>query len=154
MKSYQGSVVVEADKSRVWAYLTDPHAIGAAMPDVVEYSVDTDQHITAKVRVGVGPVRAVMTLGADIEVGAEPDTARLVVLGNGMGNGVQLESAIALIADADSTRIDWTAEVAVSGALAALGARLMDSQVQKTTSQVFENIRRGVLNGGRDMEDA
>lgn len=148
MKTYSGSLVIEAPLPSVWDYLMDPHEIGATIPDVVEYSVESENQLKAKVKVGMGPVRAVMDLAAEIQAIEVPGRARLTIGGSGMGNGVQLTSTITLVEAEDgrgNTQVAWSADVVVSGPLAALGARLLDNQVKKATEQVFDNIRQGVM---------
>lgn len=145
MKSYQGTVTMDAPLEAVWDFVQNPHAIGACMPDVVEYHVQDDHHLTAKVRVGVGPVRAIFDLSAEITVLSEPYRARLDAKGGGMGSGFHLVSDMTVAADGSGrVRLQWVAEVSVSGPLATLGGRLLDNQVKKITEQVFENIRQGV----------
>lgn len=148
MKTYSGTLVVEAPMPLVWDYLMDPNEIGAAMPDVISYEVENPARLKSKVRVGVGPVRATLDLAVEIQESEVPDSARLVMSGGGMGNGVQLLSTVALAkvdGEPEQTRIEWSADVTVSGPLAALGTRLLDNQVKKTTERVFDNIRQGVM---------
>lgn len=140
-------MAISAPIEVAWAFLVDPHHIAASMPDVQEYQVTDETHFTAKVKVGIGPVRAVLDLTASVEPLSPPREARLQVRGGGMGSGLELISTIVLDpgdGDEPSTQITWTAQVGVSGPLATLGGRLLDSQVKKTTEQVFANIQQGL----------
>lgn len=144
MKTYQGIVVMDAPLNVVWDFVQDPDAIGRCMPDVVEYQVLDDRHLHAKVRVGVGPVRAVFDMNAAIELLPEPYHARLDAQGGGMGSGFHLLSTMHITQESAQVSLNWIADVSVSGPLATLGGRLLDNQVKKITEQVFENIRQGV----------
>ncbi len=144
MKNYQGVVEMDAVLNVVWEFVQDPDAIGRCMPDVIQYQVLDDHHVHAKVRVGVGPVRAVFDMETGIEALDEPYQARLNAQGGGMGSGFQLQSTMHLTEDGGVVSLNWVADVGVSGPLATLGGRLLDNQVKKIMAQVFENIRQGV----------
>ncbi|WP_053959423.1 CoxG family protein [Sulfobacillus thermosulfidooxidans] len=144
MKTYQGVVVMDAPRNVVWDFVQDPDAIGRCMPDVIEYEVLDERHLHAKVRVGVGPIRAVFDMNAKIELLPEPYKACLDAQGGGMGSGFHLLSTMHIAQEQDHVSLNWVAEVSVSGPLATLGGRLLDNQVKKITEQVFENIRQGI----------
>lgn len=147
MKSYQGSLVLEAPPQVTWQFVTDPEKIGACMPDVVGYSVLDSEHLMAKVRVGVGPIRAVFEMAIALVGNVAEGRARMEVQGTGMGNGIQMTSEMSIepkSESADQTLLQWSADVAVSGPLATLGGRVLENQVKKTTEKVFENIRQGI----------
>ncbi|MCL4352748.1 MAG: SRPBCC domain-containing protein [Firmicutes bacterium] len=147
MKSYQGELQLEAPLETVWKFVTDPNRIGASMPDLVAYTVQDPHHLMAKVRAGVGPVRAVLDMAIELNGDVAARTAQMTVQGSGMGNGVQMQTTMSLTAPNDQepdTALHWQASVTVSGALAALGSRVLDNQVKKITEKVFENIRQGI----------
>ncbi len=157
MKSYQGEIGIKAPITVLWTFIQNAEAIGRSMPDVVEYHVDDANRLVAKVRVGVGAIRAVFDVSAEVTILPEPYQARLQMQGGGMGSGFQMVS-IMRIADAGESEevlLTWTADVQVSGPLATLGGRVLDKQVKKITEQVFENIRHEVLSGNEsaDVED-
>jgi hypothetical protein len=145
VKSYQGIVNIEAPLEAVWDFIRDPDAIGRSMPDMVEYQVEDANHLRAKVRVGVGPVRAVFDVAAELTVLPEPYQVRLQMQGGGVGSGFQMVSTMRISESEEQLSLNWTAEVQVSGPLATLGGRVLDNQVKKITQQVFENIRQGLL---------
>lgn len=148
MKSYSGSLVIDAPLPLVWDYLMDPRVLGETMPDVVEYAVDGSSQVKAKVQVGLGPVHGVMNMTAQIVAGDLPGQASLRINGAGMGNIVQLTSVVTLspvVDDGTKTQLDWSADVTMSGSLATLGSRLLDSQIKKIAEQVFENMRQGIM---------
>lgn len=147
MKSYQGALSLNAPLEMVWKFVTDPDRIGASMPDVIEYTVQDPHHLMAKVRAGVGPVRAVLDLMIALTGNVTEGRAEMTVQGSGMGNGVQMQTQMSLTADntqKPATELQWEANVTVSGALAVLGSRVLDNQVKKITEKVFENIRQGI----------
>ncbi len=144
MKTYQGVVMMDAPVSVVWDFVKNPSTIGLCMPDVIDCQVLDDHHLHAKIRVAVGPVRAVFDMNAAVEVLPEPYQARLDAQGGGMGSGFHLVSTMTVSEEPDGAALNWVADVSVSGPLATLGGRILDNQVKKITEQVFENIRQGV----------
>ncbi len=44
--------------------------------------------------------------------------------------------------DAGGTRMDWNADVAISGSLASLGARLIDGTANKMIGQTFDCMKQ------------
>jgi carbon monoxide dehydrogenase subunit G len=151
MKTYAGSLVIDAPLPLVWEYLLDPQVLGKIMPDVVEYAIDGSSQVKAKVKVALGPVHGIMNMTAEIAAVGLPGQATWSIHGGGMGNTVQLTGTITLsqaLDSGDKTQLDWKADVAMSGSVATLGSRLLDSQVKKITEQVFENMRQGVVGKG------
>lgn len=150
MKSYQGEFQLVAPLETVWKFVTDPNRIGCSMPDVVAYTVQDPCHLTAKVRAGVGPVRAVLDMAIELSGDLAQRSAEMTVQGSGMGNGVQMQTTMSLTTHhgpEPETTLHWQANVTVSGALAALGSRVLDNQVKKITEKVFDNIRQGIAEG-------
>ncbi len=45
------------------------------------------------------------------------------------------------LGDAEHTRMDWTAQVTVSGTIASVGARLLHQTAEKLTGQFFDCLR-------------
>jgi uncharacterized protein len=62
--------------------------------------------------------------------------------GKAPGSTVDLSGRMNLSAiDAEHTRMDWTAQVTVSGTIASVGARLLRSTAEKLTKQFFDCLK-------------
>jgi hypothetical protein len=145
MRTYEGTVTVEAHAAHAFSFITSAEAVGPCLPDVLALEVQDPTHFTAKVRVGLGPVRGALDLAAVIVPEDSGQGARLEVRGGGMGSGLDIKSQLTLTPVSPSaTELRWTAEVGISGPLATLGARLIDGQAAKVTAQLFQNIRENM----------
>lgn len=143
MRHYSGEVVVQTSRDLVWGFLMDPERIGPCLPDLVEMNVESDTRFRAKVRVGLGPIRGTFEMQSTLEAVVPGKVTRMSAKGGGMGSGIDLSSEM-ILEEGDEgvgTRLTWSADVSVSGPIAAVGGRLMDGQAKKVTDQVFANIR-------------
>ena len=67
--------------------------------------------------------------------------------GKAPGSAVELSGTMALSAvNPTDTRMDWSAQVTVSGTIASVGARLMNSAVERLTGQFFECLKTELQN--------
>jgi len=101
-----------------------------------------EEYWKAVISVGVGPVKAKFTLDVTRPEKHEPDL--MVVQGHGKapGSTVDLSGRMNLSAiDAEHTRMDWTAQVTVSGTIASIGARLLHQTAEKLTEQFFDCLK-------------
>ncbi len=138
-----GTERIAATRDAVWHFVTDPAQVGRCLPDLQELQVVDGQHLTALVKIGVGPIKGRFKMEVALDPGA--DALDLRLKGSGMGSGLQMSSQLRLTAaGAGATELQWQAEAAVSGPLASVGGRLLDAQAKKTTLQLFENIRQNL----------
>jgi uncharacterized protein len=62
--------------------------------------------------------------------------------GKAPGNAVEMSGTMTLNAvSLAETRMDWSAQVIVSGTIASVGARLMNNTVERLTGQFFECLK-------------
>ncbi len=134
---------VSVEKAVVYGFVTDPHRVGNCMPDLQELTVQDERHMVAIVRVGIGPIRGKFKMEAAITP-EDGEGLALKLKGNGMGNGIAMESRMKLVAVDGGTELHWSAEASVSGPLAGVGGRLLEGQARKTTEQLFINIRKAL----------
>src|SRR5258708_22992458 len=105
------------------------------------------------ISVGVGPVKAKFTLDVTRPELQAPE--KMVVKGRGKapGSAVELSGIMNLSSiNANETRMDWSAQVVVSGTLASVGARLMSSTAEKLTGQFFDCLKTNLQ--ASDMANA
>ena len=139
---FSGTQTIAAPIEKVWAYLLDVNNVAACAPGFQSLETLGEEHWQAVVAAGVGPVKAKFTLDLTRPEMHEPD--HMVVKGRGKapGSAVELSGTMNLSAvSPEETRMDWRANATVSGTLASVGARLMNSTVEKLTGQFFECLK-------------
>jgi carbon monoxide dehydrogenase subunit G len=139
---FSGTQKIAVPIEKVWTYLLDVNNVAACAPGFQSLEVLGDEHWKAVVAVGVGPVKAKFTLDVTRPEMHEPD--RMVVKGRGKapGSAVEMSGTMNLVAEGpEETRMDWSATVTVSGTIASVGARLMNSTAQKLTGQFFDCLK-------------
>ncbi len=139
---FSGTQTIDAPIKHVWSYLLNVHNVAACAPGFQSLEELEPEHWKAVISVGVGPVKAKFTLDVTRPEMQEPE--RMVVKGRGKapGSAVELSGTMHLSAlDADHTRMDWHAHVVVSGTIASVGARLMNSTAEKMTAQFFDCLK-------------
>jgi carbon monoxide dehydrogenase subunit G len=140
---FEGDQTINAPIESVWAYFMDPNKVAQCAPGLKSLEILGPDHFKPTLSVGIGPVRATFIL--DVMLGGlrPPNHAEVTARGNAAGSAVNIASAVDLVAkDASVTSMHWTADVAVNGTLASVGARLMESTTQKLTAQFFDCTRQ------------
>ena len=139
---FAGTLEIPSPRERVWAFLTDPQAVGQCVPDVEGLEVTDPTHFRAVVRAGLGPVRGRFTFDVTWQELTAPEHARMTAQGKTAGSAVTVDSSMDLSETADGgTALAWSADVVVRGMIASVGARLLNGFAEKQTQQFFDCIR-------------
>ena len=135
---FEGSVEIAAPRDRVWAFVIDPNQVGQCGPGVESIEVLDDTHFKATAKVGIGFISARFVVNMEMAELSAPDRAVIKAHGQAPGSAVDATANMALSDGADGgTRMDWDADVAISGSLASLGARLIEGTANKMIGQTF-----------------
>jgi carbon monoxide dehydrogenase subunit G len=139
---FSGTQKIAVPIDKVWTYLLDVNNVAACAPGFQSLEVLGDEHWKAIISVGVGPVKAKFTLDVTRPEMHEPDLMIVKGRGKAPGSAVELAGTMNLVAESpEETRMDWSAKVTVSGTLASVGARLMNSTAEKLTGQFFDCLK-------------
>jgi len=128
--------------ARVYELVTDPKRIAGCIPDLQQIEVRSNDEFDAVVKVGVSFIRGDFVLRFRI-IDKHPQSGLgLKVHGTGLGSAVDMEIRVVLSErEAGGTSMNWEAEASVSGKIASLGQRLMESQAEKIIRQFFDCLR-------------
>lgn len=139
---FSGVVDIPAPRERVFAFVTDPNRVGACGPGVESIELIDETHFRAKAKVGVGFISARFVVDLEIAEQQPPDMAVIKAHGQAPGSAVDATAEMTL-SDGPSggTRMDWSADVAISGSLASLGARLIEGTANKMIGQTFDCMK-------------
>jgi carbon monoxide dehydrogenase subunit G len=139
---FSGQLEIEAPRDKVWAFVIDPNQIGQCGPGVESIEVIDDTHFKATAKVGIGFINARFVVNMELAEQQPPDRAVLKAHGQAPGSAVDATASMTLSdGAAGGTVMDWSADVAIAGSLASLGARLIEGTANKMIGQTFDCMK-------------
>ena len=139
---FSGTVSIAAPRDTVWAFLMDPDQVGSCGPGVESIEVIDEDHFKAKAKVGIGFISARFVVDMTVAERNEADLAILKAHGQAPGSAVDATADMRLSGPAEGpTTMDWSADVAIAGTIASVGARLIEGTANKMIGQTFDCIR-------------
>jgi carbon monoxide dehydrogenase subunit G len=125
----------------LWAALSDPARLGAALPHVDGVDVHRDGRFTAHVRPRTGLGETPLRLDFEIADRREGEHVRILGEGTAGENFVALDVALDLAPAGESTDASWTADVKLRGVLASLVQRALPALVADQVNEVLAAAR-------------
>ena len=144
---FSGAPVIPAPRQVVWDRLTDPEFVAASAPGVESVEALDSTHYTVLSGVGVGAMKIKFKVDVELFDIVEREALSMRSRGNGAGSVVEVLSAVRLEDTGTGTRLDWRAVSDVSGAVAGLGSRVVESVARMLTEQFWTDFARRVSVG-------
>ncbi|HYM40329.1 MAG TPA: carbon monoxide dehydrogenase subunit G [Thermoplasmata archaeon] len=138
----EGSFGARAPRERVFTFFLTPSDLSTCIDDAHTIEVQDADHFKGTLKSGVGFIKGTFNWSATVAERKAPEAARIKVHGSGMGSGFDIDATIRMEESGGQTTVAWRAEVAMSGPIASMGARLMQGTIDKKTNAFFENARR------------
>src|SRR5919201_428317 len=138
---FSGSVPIAAPRDRVWAFLLDPNQVGRCGPGVESIEVIDPTHFKATAKVGVGFISARFVVNLEMAEQEAPERAVIKAHGQAPGSAVDATAEMRLSEAGGTTVMEWNADVSIAGAIASVGARLVEGTANKMIGQTFDCIR-------------
>jgi carbon monoxide dehydrogenase subunit G len=141
-----GASSVGAGRERLWGVLSDPRALGEALPGVEDVTVEDERRFSALARpasaLGETPLRM------DFEILEQRPQEYVRIAGSGrLGeNLLALTVELELAGDGERTDASWRADVALRGVLGSL--------LQRSLGSVFNEQVATVLAAGARITEA
>ena len=134
-------IIINAPKARVYAALNDPKILKQCIPGCDELIKHSDSELEAKVVLKVGPVKARFNGDVQLDKTGAPDAFSLTGQGNGGAAGNARGGAdVTLTEEGDTTILAYEAKAEISGKLAQLGSRLIQSTAKKLAAKFFKSF--------------
>lgn len=141
---FEGDETIHAPQQTVWEFLMTPDNVASCAPGFQSMETIDADHFKPRLAVGVGAVKATFTLDVAITEREPPRHAAIQAHGMAAGSAVDMRSGMDLSPEPDNpdaTHLHWVADVTVSGAIASMGARLMEGTAHKMTNRFFDCLR-------------
>lgn len=134
---------IDAPLARTWPVLMDIPRVAGCIPNAEITEIIDETHYRAKVSVKVGPVnvsyKALVTVA---EIDHETNSATFHVHGDeikGRG-GVRATVTTSAKGDNDKTSVTMSTEAHISGVVATVGGRLIESVAKKTIAEFAKRL--------------
>ena len=127
----------------VWAALNDAEILAKAIPGCQELNQVSNTELTAKVKLKIGPVSATFT--GEVTLSELNPPHSYVISGSGKGGVAGGATGLARvdlepIEDGAATRLTYEVDAAVTGKIAQLGSRLIESTAKKLATKFFTDF--------------
>jgi carbon monoxide dehydrogenase subunit G len=147
-----GEKILALPQARVWAALNDPEVLRQSIPGCESFEKLADNAFRATVASRIGPVQARFNGTVRLSDINPPNGYTLSGEGSGGAAGSAKGSAkVALAPAPGGTRLTWDADAQVSGKLAQIGSRLIDSTANMMAGQFFDRFEQ--LLAGEKVEE-
>ena len=134
-------ITINAPKDVVYAALNDPEILKQCIPGCEELIKNSDTELEAKVVLKVGPVKARFSGNVTLNTDGAPHAFSLTGQGSGGAAGNAKGGAdVTLTEDGDTTVLGYTAKAEITGKLAQLGSRLIQSTAKKLAAKFFKSF--------------
>jgi hypothetical protein len=144
-----GTATINAPRDKVWAVLTNPHAVGACVPGLEAMDiVEPDKRFKATAMIGFGTVSVRFVTDVEWTQINAPDFASMKAHGDGSGSAADVTAELTLTdAENGATQLAWVADVTVVGTIASLASRLLPSVSNLLTSMFFNCVQKQIEGG-------
>lgn len=142
---FDGEFVVDSSPEDVWPYFTDPEILQDAAPGCKEITMLSPSRARATVEVGVGSVKPSFEVEAIVTECDRPHRLEVEASGEASRNSFWVQAWQELEDNGDgTTTVHWGATAEVSGIIASLGQRAIQSVTDKLVDEFFRDIQRHV----------
>jgi len=137
----EGTRELAASRGTVWEVLNDPERMANLLPGVESFEVQDERHWKANVKVplGLGGLKMAMNFNKVEE--REPEYAKLVAKGTGVGAMLNMETQFHLSDSADGgTSMRWEADVKLAGPVGSMGQRVLQPIINQQVGNVLKAL--------------
>jgi carbon monoxide dehydrogenase subunit G len=147
-----GEKILGLPQAKVWEALNDPEILRQSIPGCESFEALADDRYRATVASRNGPVQARFQGKVQITDSDPPNGYTLSGEGSGGAAGNARGSAkVHLTPVSGGTKLAWTADAQVSGKLAQVGSRLIESTANMMAGQFFDRFEQ-LLAGEKPKE--
>lgn len=135
---YEGSIEINATRDQILKLLDNPEQVAQCFPGIKSFSKEGDEYKVIGVT-GIGFIKGEYKANVRFEK-LDENKRKILAKGSGMNSNVDIEALV----EALDGKINYSADVRVSGVLASVGARLMGSAIEKIVNDLFSCIKEKV----------
>jgi carbon monoxide dehydrogenase subunit G len=139
-----GEKSFDAPRSVVWEVLNDPERMAKLMPGIESFDIADKHNWSARVKVPLGLGAIPISFSFEKTDEREPEYARLVAKGKGVGAIVSMDTQFNLSEAAGGTAMQWEADVSIAGPVGSMGQRVLQPIVNQQVGNVLSALEKQV----------
>ena len=144
MVEIAGDYEIAAPQELIWEMMLDPEVLARIMPGC-EKLERVDEHLfEGRLNIRIGPVQGVFQGKIELSDLHPPINYHIIVNGRGPAGIVSGEGDLMLEGKGTSTRLCYDGTAKVSGRIATVGQRLMDSSAKSIVKQSLQNLEKQI----------
>lgn len=124
--------------------LLEPAVLANTIPGCEKLEKVGENTYEGQLKIRVGPVQGVFQGKVELTDIQPPDSYHMIINGRGPAGVVQGKGNLALDSEGEMTRMHYDGSVQVSGRIASVGQRLMDSSAKSIVKQCLQNLEQQV----------
>ena len=136
---FEGEVQVPISSEQLWNYIIDPEKVASCFPGIKSISKEGDEYKVIGTA-GIGFIKGEYKASVKfLQIDPSRKTVSLLAKGNGLNSNVDLTAVLTVLEN--PTRLKYSADVKISGVVASIGIRLLDSAASKILNDLFDCIK-------------
>lgn len=136
-----GEERISAKREIVWQALNSPNVLRKCIPNCESLDKKSPTQMLATVKFKVGPIPATFKGDVTLTNRNPPESYTIVVDGQGgIAGSAKGTCDVRLIEDGDETVLTYKVGAQMSGALAKLGAKMIDASAKKVATNFFKKF--------------
>jgi carbon monoxide dehydrogenase subunit G len=139
-----GEKSFDAPRSVVWEVLNDPERMAKLMPGIESFDIADERNWSARVKVPLGLGAIPISFSFEKTEEREPEYARLVAKGKGVGAIVSMDTQFNLSEAGAGTAMQWEADVSIAGPVGSMGQRVLQPIVNHQVGNVLSALEKQV----------
>lgn len=140
---FGGEEHFQASPERLYAVLTDLDALAASIPDLVSSEKVDERTLKCVVRPGFSFLRGTMRLAISLDPSQPPERATMKVDAQSIGLSMSVASKLAVFAEPDGSRLEWTAGIeSRKGLIAAVSPALIRAAADQVIRHAWTQVRQ------------
>ena len=140
----EGEREFRAPRQTVWRVLNTPDNMAKVMPGVESFDVQDERHWKANVKIPLGLGALSMSMSFEKAEEREPEYAKLLAKGNGVGAIMNMETAFHLSEHEEGTVMKWEADVKIAGPVGSMGQRVLQPIINQQVGNVLTSLEQQV----------
>jgi uncharacterized protein len=150
MIQLQGSYTFDAPREAVWEAILDPDVLSKVLPGCERLQEVGENEYEGEINIRVGPVQGKFQGKVILSNIIDQESYHISLQGQGQSGFVKGLGDLKLEGNGSQTMLTYSGEAQISGRIASVGQRLMDSTARSITRQGLESLNKLIqsrLNG-------